>query len=226
MVGTYDSLEEYKKDREIIQGNFESIVKNKNFKAALKQAVESGKYDDYKKVFKEISYILHPFKSLINNEAEFQAVLHGLFSSYSDDNIKVITEFQIGGGEKLDMMMVVQVVGKEHPPIGIELKFAKEGKLNSKIKEAESQLERYQKGEAYKVVTDADKVKLMYAVFNKEAADENSLIKVGGEVKKEEFVEVVAKHSSDTMMSRGQQLTGNVQQPYAQKTGHSRAVSQ
>jgi hypothetical protein len=192
----------------------------------LNKAIKSGKYDDYKEVFKEISCILHPFKSLINNEAEFQAVLHGLFSSYSDDNIKVITEFQIGGGEKLDIMMVVQVVGKDHPPVGIELKFAKAGELNNKAREAENQLERYQKGEAYKVVTDADKVKLMYAVFDQGAKDENSLISIKNKssekFKEVDFVEVVAKHSSDTML----QPTGNVQQPAAQRAGHSRVVNQ
>lgn len=147
--------------------------------------------------------------------------MHGLFSSYSDNNIKVITEFQIGGGE---IMMFVQVVGKECPPIGIELKFAKEKELNKKVKEADDQLERYKKGEAYKVVTDADKFGLMYAVFDADAADKDSLIKVGGEPQKEKFVEVIAKHSSDTMLP-GQQPTGNVQQPAAQRAGHSQAAS-
>lgn len=226
-VKTYNSLDEYQGNGEILQGNFSLIDKNEKFKAAMKKALESGKYNDYKEVFKEISRILYPFKSLINNEAEFQAVLHGLFSSYSDDNIKVITEFQIGGGEKLDIMLIIQAIDKttEHPPVGIELKFAKKKELNNKVKEADDQLERYKKkGKAYKVVTDADKFGLMYAVFDADAADEDSLIKVGGEPQKEEFVEVIAKHSSDTMLP-GQQPTGNVQQPAAQRAGHSQAVS-
>ncbi|BET31426.1 hypothetical protein [Wolbachia pipientis] len=144
-VNTYDSLDKYKRGKEILQGNFTRIVENKKFKAALSKAIESGKYDDYKKLFEEISHILHPFKSLISNEATFQAVLHGLFSSYGEDNIKVITEFQIGGGEKLDVMLVINATDqkKEYPPVGIELKFAKKGELDKKEKDAKDQLKRY-----------------------------------------------------------------------------------
>ncbi|WP_353274729.1 hypothetical protein [Wolbachia endosymbiont (group B) of Hofmannophila pseudospretella] len=221
VVKIYPSLGKYQENRGVLQGNLLQVSQNNKFKAALKQAIESGQYDDYKRVFTEVSHMLYSFKSLINNEADFQAVLHGLFSSYSDGNIRVITEFQIGGGEKLDIMMVVQVIGKEHPPIGIELKFAKPGKLNSKIKEADDQLERYQKGEAYKVVTDANEVELMYAVFNQGATNKDDLIRIG-----DKFVDLKAKHSSDTMMSsRGSALTGNVQQSVAQKAGPSRAVN-
>lgn len=218
------TLDQYKENRDLLQGNFPSIDKNKKFKAALNKAIKSGKYNDYKEVFKEISHILNPFKSLINNEAEFQAVLHGLFSSYSDDNIKVITEFQIGGGEKLDIMLIIQAIDKttEHPPVGIELKFAKAGELDNKIIEAENQLERYQKGEAYKVVTDANKVELIYAVFDQGATNENEkdLIKVG-----DKFVSLEAKHSSDTMLLV-QQPTCNIQQPDSHQVSTSRAVNQ
>lgn len=95
----------------------------------MKEAIKSGGYGSYKKVFKEISNILYPLKSLINNEATLQALLHGLFSSYSEDNIKVITEFQLGGGEKLDIMLIIKANdrAKEYPPVGIELKYAKVG---------------------------------------------------------------------------------------------------
>ncbi|MBA8770242.1 hypothetical protein HCR16_03850 [Wolbachia pipientis] len=219
-VNTYSSLDEYKEGKEILRGNFTPIMENKKFKAALSKAIKSGKYDDYKKLFEEISRILHPFKSLINNEATFQAVLHGLFSSYGDDNIKVITEFQIGGGKKLDIMLVINATDEkeECPPVGIELKFAKKGELDKKEVEAKGQLTRYKEGEAYKVITDAGKVKLIYAVFNKDATDEGSLIKIGNE-----FVEVDVRHSS--VVALGQQ-PGNLQQPYAQQAGQSRAVNQ
>lgn len=219
-VNTYNSLDKYKRDKEILQGNFTPIMENKKFKAALSKAIKSGKYDDYKKLFEEISRILHPFKSLISNEATFQAVLHGLFSSYGDDNIKVITEFQIGGGEKLDVMLVINATDEkeEYPPVGIELKFAKKGELDKKEKEAKDQLTRYKEGEAYKVITDAGKVKLIYAVFNKGTTDEGSLIKIGNE-----FVEVDVRHSS--VVALGQQ-SGSLQQPYAQQAGQSRAVNQ
>ncbi|MGX9892643.1 hypothetical protein [Wolbachia endosymbiont of Protocalliphora sialia] len=207
-VNTYDSLDRYKRGKEILQGNFTPIVENKKFKAALSKAIKSGKYDDYKKLFEEISHTLHPFKSLISNEATFQAVLHGLFSSYGEDNIKVITEFQIGGGEKLDVMLVINATDqkKEYPPVGIELKFAKKGDLDKKEKEAKDQLTRYKEGEAYKVITDAGKVKLVYAVFNEGATDEGSLIKIS-----DEFVEVDVRHSS--VVAFGQH-PGNLQQPY------------
>ncbi|BET32751.1 MULTISPECIES: hypothetical protein [Wolbachia] len=219
-VNTYDSLDKYKRGKEILQGNFTRIVENKKFKAALSKAIESGKYDDYKKLFEEISHILHPFKSLISNEATFQAVLHGLFSSYGEDNIKVITEFQIGGGEKLDVILVINATDqkKEYPPVGIELKFAKKGELDKKEKDAKDQLKRYKEGEAYKVITDAGKVKLIYAVFNKGATDEGSLIKIGNE-----FVEVDVRHSS--VVAFGQQ-PGSLQQPYVKQAGLSRAVNQ
>ncbi|WP_419198629.1 hypothetical protein ACJZL3_04580 [Wolbachia endosymbiont of Rhagoletis cingulata] len=218
-VNTYNSLDEYKRSGEAFQGNFlPPIGQNEKFKVAMKEAIKSGGYGNYKKVFKEISNILYPFKSLINNEATFQALLHGLFSSYSEDNIKVITEFQIGGGEKLDIMLIIKATdrAKEYPPVGIELKFAKVGELNKKEKEAKDQLTRYEKGEAYKVITDADKAKLMYAVFDKGAADKDSLIKIG-----DKFVDVEVKHSSD-MMLPSQQPASNVQQPIAQQAGPSK----
>jgi hypothetical protein len=62
--------------------------------------------------------------------------------------------------------------------IGIELKFAKQGELKTKVGEAESQLQKYKEGKTYKVVTDACEVKLMYAVFNQSAQNEGDLIKV------------------------------------------------
>ncbi|WP_353286513.1 hypothetical protein [Wolbachia endosymbiont (group A) of Crataerina pallida] len=220
-VKTYNSLDEYKRGKEILQGNFTQIIGGKDFKAAFSRAIKSGEYADYKKLFEEISRILYPFKSLIKNEATFQAVLHGLFSSCSNDNIKVITEFQIGGGGKLDVMLVINATDEkgECPPVGIELKFAKVGELDKK--EAKDQLTRYEEGEAYKVITDANKAELMYAVFDEGAADKDSLIKIGGEL-----VDVEVKHSSD-MMLPSQQLASNVQQPIAQQAGPSeRAVNQ
>lgn len=219
-VTTYNSLGEYKEDREILQGNFTSIIENKEFKTAMKNAIKSGDDSNYKKVFKEISNILYPFKSLINNEATFQAVLHGLFSSYSDDNIKVITEFQIGGGEKLDMILVQASSTKEYPPIGIELKFAKKKELGKKEKEAEGQLIRYKEGGAYKIITDADRVNVMYAIFDENAEDKDSLIKTGG------FQTLPKEHSSETMLSARQHQSSNLQQPNAQQAGPSRVVNQ
>lgn len=220
-INTYDSLNEYKGNRGMLQGNFASIVKNKEFKAALNKAIKSGEYDDYKKLFEEISRVLHPFESLINNEATFQAVLHGLFSSYSDNDIKVITEFQSGSGNKVDMMLVIQATdeAKEYSPVGIELKFAEQGKLKSKEREAKDQLQRYKQGEAYKVITDSGKAKLMYAVFNKDAADINSLIKIG-----DKFLDVEVKHSSDAMLF-GKQPTGQVEESVTYQAGPSRAVN-
>ncbi|WP_246039586.1 hypothetical protein [Wolbachia endosymbiont of Carposina sasakii] len=219
-VNTYSSLEGYKEGKEILRGNFTPIVENKKFKAALSKAIKSGEYNDYKKLFEEISRILHPFKSLISNEATFQAVLHGLFSSYGEDNIKVITEFQIGGGEKLDVMLVINATDgkKEYPPVGIELKFAKKGEFDKKEKEAKGQLTRYKGGEAYKVITDADKVKLMYAIFNKATTDEDSLIKIGNN-----FVELEVTHSS--VVALNQQPGSSFQQSNVQKTVPSRVAT-
>ncbi|WP_341812359.1 hypothetical protein [Wolbachia endosymbiont (group A) of Conops quadrifasciatus] len=219
----YNSLDEYKKNGETLLGDFlPPIDKNKKLKAAFDKAIKSSQYNDYKKLFEEISRILNPLRSLIKNEATFQAVLHGLFSSYSDNDMKVITEFQSGSGNKVDMMLVIQANDgeKEYSPVGIELKFAEQGKLKSKEKEAKDQLQRYKQGEAYKVITDSGKANLMYAVFYKGAADTNSLIKIG-----DKFVDVEVKHSSDVMLF-GKQPTGQVKQSVTYQAGTSRAVNQ
>ncbi|MFT4314825.1 MAG: hypothetical protein AB3P11_07165 [Wolbachia pipientis] len=219
-VNTYNSLDKYKKSGEPFQGSFSPLIgQNNKFRTAMKEAIKSSSDGNYKKVFKEISNILHPFKSLINNEATFQAVLHGLFSSYSDDNIKVITEFQIGGGEKLDMILVQASGAKEYPPIGIELKFAKAGELSTVQAKLKLQLKSYAEGKLYKIITDADKMNIMSATFDESEKNKDSLIKT------DNFQTLLKEHSSETMLSTRQRPSSNLQQPGAQQAGPSRVVN-
>ncbi|MFP3029890.1 MAG: hypothetical protein ACEY3M_01495, partial [Wolbachia sp.] len=97
--------------------------------------------DKYKELLGKVGEGVSPFKSLIEKEAHFQAVLHGLFSHYSDIKLGespesralILTEFQTGKGKRVDMLVHgVKFAdrgsnAKEYIPIGLELKGPREG---------------------------------------------------------------------------------------------------
>lgn len=91
--------------------------------------VDLGPYGD---MFTNIGKNLFSVKSLITSEAYFAAVLSGLLNSYSDIEfdqgdfkINVRPEFQVGGGERIDLF--INVMSKNPTDsdvlIGLELKY-------------------------------------------------------------------------------------------------------
>lgn len=142
----------------------------------------------YTGFFLKISEGIFPFKSLIKSESNVQAVLHGFFNYYSDlkleetpENIElVLTEFQIGGGGRIDMM--IQGIGdspqgsKEYIPVGLELKY---GSLSGKKKiYLHNQMDRYEHGAAIKAITESTKVVIMGIAFNEKSSDPTTLFEV------------------------------------------------
>ncbi|MFP3022857.1 MAG: hypothetical protein ACEY3K_08085, partial [Wolbachia sp.] len=141
--------------------------------------------DKYKELLGKVGEGVSPFKSLIEKEAHFQAVLHGLFSHYSDiklgdspeNRALVLTEFQTGKGKRVDMLVHgVKFAdqgsnAKEYIPIGLELKGPREGKEADALKkEANKQItDEYKEGVTYKTLTDGDKVACVGVVFDKKA---------------------------------------------------------
>ncbi len=116
--------------------------------------VDLGPYGD---MFTSIGISLFPIKSLITNEAYFAAMLSGLLNSYSDIEfsqgdfkINVRSEFQVGGGERIDLF--INVMSKNPADsdvlIGFELKYGDGrvtiGSMERKLEKAEKvQLRRY-----------------------------------------------------------------------------------
>lgn len=136
----------------------------------------------HKRLFQAISNVLFPLKWVVNRnnaqEVGFHSVLHGLF--YTCNNpARIIIEFQLGGGEKIDLVLLrsVESEGDVHP-IGIELKFAGMGELNGRKQEANNQLDSYFECRGYKRITDGDTVVLSYAIWNDRAQRPDTLISV------------------------------------------------
>ncbi|KHO02170.1 hypothetical protein JS61_08070 (plasmid) [Rickettsia felis] len=116
--------------------------------------VDLGPYSD---MFTNIGKNLFSVKSLITNEAYFEAVLSGLLNSYSDIEfnqgdfkINVRPEFQVGGGERIDLF--INVMSKNPADsdvlIGLELKYgdgrATVDSMERTLEQAEKvQLRRY-----------------------------------------------------------------------------------
>lgn len=192
-VNSYDNLDNYnKKKTQSFSGEFAKLDIDVNkLKNMLDNAVDkkgtgtqSDNAEHYKKLFTEVSSTVFPIKEMINNEIDFQAILHGLFMYYSDSQmsggskkrIGVIPEVQSGSGKRIDIGVIG---GKEFT--GIELKFSEtqgiaDG-LTKKAKEAESQLDRYKKQpNNVKSLTDSERAKMFWAVFHKGASTRESLI--------------------------------------------------
>lgn len=182
--------------------------------------------NQYKELFGKIGEIVYPIKSLIGRESEFQGLLEGIFKYYSDTKLAegsenrelVLTEFQTGGGGRIDML--VQAIGpsnygmKEYTPIGLELKYDNGIKLSARtikrqqdkkiqkllltFKEQsvvknllDEQMDRYAKGAAIKSITDGNKIGIMGIVFNGQAQESSKLL-----LTTNKFLEVDMVHSS------------------------------
>lgn len=146
-----------------------------------------------KNFFKEISKIIFPFRNLIKNEYDFQAVLDGIFCTYSDkysNESIVLTEYQTGLGNRIDMI----INKKRHPIIGLELKIIKEAsKAKEMLETAEKQIKKYKKSVNYKVLDDAiiNKTEFISVVFIRNPSSAEKLIKCG-----ENTIPVEIKRSS------------------------------
>lgn len=145
--------------------------------------------ENYKSLLEIIGVSVYNFKSLIIKEAHFQAVLHGLFDYHSDIKSKegvrelVLTEFQTGAGDRIDM--IIQIIGsskeniskyKEYVPVGLELKYISGTFSENQENELKAQMSRYADGKAIKAITDGRKIAVIGVVFSKNAPDGNSLI--------------------------------------------------
>ena len=133
-------------------------------------------------MFQAISNVLFPLRWVVNRdnvrEAGFHSILHGLFYACSNPS-RVIIEFQLGGGQKVDLVLLRSVEARDGiHPIVIELKFASAGELQRKIVEANAQLGDYFNARGYKRITDGDTVVLTYAIFNDRAQRPDTLISV------------------------------------------------
>ncbi|WP_341823835.1 hypothetical protein [Wolbachia endosymbiont (group A) of Agelastica alni] len=203
-------------------GNFLKIPNSDELKVKFDQAITSqhatssdGKdlLPDYKRLLTEIADAIYPIKDLITNEARLQAILNGLFSSYSDLKLQetssktvIIPEFQVGAGGRVDM--VIQGIGpspqgaKEYTPVALEFKLIdknldEEGMKKEVDKLTKEQNIRYAKGAALKAITDSDKMLFMGVVVNVKAKDKNSLILMS-----DKFVPALVVHSSIDIAKR------------------------
>lgn len=125
------------------------------------------------------------FVSMINSENRFKAFLDGLLTGLSDLDkdrvIAVLTEFQVGEGKRIDIM--IQVVDnntpndkdkikelKESVSMGLELKFS------NTTKGADSQIEGYARCQNIKSITEGNNVAFIVVSFNKKAGSKDKLI--------------------------------------------------
>ncbi|WP_265032677.1 PD-(D/E)XK nuclease domain-containing protein [Wolbachia endosymbiont (group A) of Sicus ferrugineus] len=150
--------------------------------------------------------------SIISSENRFKAFLDGLFTGLSDLDkdrvIAVLTEFQVGEGGRVDIM--VQVVDNENPDekkkmeelkesvsVGFELKYSETTKevASEKLKEANNQIEGYARSQNIKSITEGDKVAFIGVVFNSNADKRDNLILVS-----EKFIVAGVPHSSIEIM--------------------------
>ncbi|WP_264338379.1 hypothetical protein [Wolbachia endosymbiont (group A) of Cheilosia soror] len=130
-------------------------------------------------LFQEISNVLFPLRrALVTNEHEFQAFLHGIFYALGNP-AKVIIEFQLERGRRIDLVLSKSVERVDTHPIGIELKFANTGgQVQQRMAEANQQLQEYAQCRGCVRVTDGDRMVLSGAVFNNGAQGPNTLISV------------------------------------------------
>lgn len=201
-------------------GSFFKIPNSDELKGKLDQAITSQHASDgevslqaYKALLTEVADKIYPIKDLITNEARLQAILNGLFSSYSDLKLQetssktvIIPEFQVGAGGRVDM--VIQGIGpspqgaKEYTPVALEFKLIdknldEEGMKKEVDKLTKEQNIRYAKGAALKTITDGDKMFFMGVVVNVKAKDKNSLI-----LTSDELVPALVVHSSIDITKR------------------------
>ncbi|RDD34743.1 putative transposase [Wolbachia endosymbiont of Cylisticus convexus] len=142
----------------------------------------------HQNLFQEISNVLFPLleqnaipplgQSLVTNEHEFQAFLHGIFYALGNP-AKVIIEFQLERGRRIDLVLSRSVERVDTHPIGIELKFANTGgQVQQRMAEANQQLQEYAQCRGCVRVTDGDRMVLSGVVLNDGAQGPNTLISV------------------------------------------------
>ncbi|WP_265034096.1 ankyrin repeat domain-containing protein [Wolbachia endosymbiont (group B) of Phalera bucephala] len=207
-------------DQQFTDGKFIEIPNSDELKAKFDQAITSQHASDgevslqaYKVLLTEVADTIYPIKDLITNEARLQAILNGLFSSYSDLKLQetsaktvIIPEFQVGAGGRVDM--VIQGIGpspqgaKEYTPIALEFKLIGKNLNQDQLKQEVDKLTkeqniRYAKGAALKAITDSDKMFFMGVVVNVKAKDKNSLI-----LTSDKFVPALVVHSSIDIAKR------------------------
>lgn len=203
----YSSLQEYNNGAERFQGTFKEVPYPNGLKETFDKAldIQSLSIRGYSRLLEKIGEGIFPFKSLVNKEAHFQGILHGVFSYYSDLKLQesqetralVLTEFQTGRGERIDMLVHgIKFVAQggnaeEHTPIGLELKASRQGKgAQALLREANDQInEEYKEGVTYKTLTDGDEVKFIGVVFDKGSNNPNKLI-LTSRTAKEGFIPV------------------------------------
>ncbi|WP_179947478.1 OTU domain-containing protein, partial [Wolbachia endosymbiont of Cylisticus convexus] len=208
------SLEQYnERGVDKFQGTFKNVPYPNELKETFDKALDaqSSSVNEYNRLLEKIGEGIFPFKTLVNKEAHFQGILHGVFSYYSDLKLQespetralVLTEFQTGRGERIDMLVHgIKFVAQggnaeEYTPIGLELKTSRQGKgAQALSREANNQIdEKYKKGVTYKTLTDGDEVKFIGVVFDKGSKDPSKLI-LTSRTNEEGFISVDVIHSS------------------------------
>ncbi|WP_425385077.1 hypothetical protein [Wolbachia endosymbiont (group B) of Schoenobius gigantella] len=186
-VETFDSPADYLRDRgnQPFQGELLRIGGVDNVHRAANVMMNTGWANEdpgsHERLYQAISNVLYPLRWVVNRdnarEAGFHAILHGLF--YTCDNpARVISEFQVGGGGKLDLVLsrALGRKGGTHP-VGKELKFAATGaEVQAREREADDQLADYENRRGFDRVTDGNKIILSYAVLNDQAQAPNTFI--------------------------------------------------
>ncbi|WP_353287622.1 OTU domain-containing protein [Wolbachia endosymbiont (group B) of Gerris lacustris] len=242
----YNSLQEYNNGADRFQGTFKEVPYPSKLKETFDQALDaqSLSIDEYNKLLEKIGEGIFPFKSLVNKEAHFQGILNGVFSYYSDLKLQespetralVLTEFQTGGGERIDMLVHgIKFVAQdgnaeEYTPIGLELKTSRQGKgAQALLREANDQInEEYKEGVTYKTLTDGDEVKFIGVVFDKGSNNPNKLI-LTSRTAEEGFIPVGVVHSSVHMLpacSKGKKREpSSPEYPLSKKPRRERSVN-
>src|SRR6266576_2322744 len=144
----------------------------------------------YEVLFNEISRLLSPLlngnRLLVNNEAKFQALLRGIFQS-CDNPAKVIIEFKLQRGRKIDLVLSQSAENGNTHPIGVELKYARTAEqVERKRVEADQQLGEYESCGGCQRITGGDAMVLLYAILNAVGQGQN-LISIGGLRETSEF---------------------------------------
>ncbi|GHM58178.1 MAG: hypothetical protein sL5_06130 [Candidatus Mesenet longicola] len=220
----YNSLQEYNNGADRFQGTFKEVPYPNELKETFDKALDaqSSSINEYNRLLEKIGEGIFPFKALVNKEAHFQGILHGVFSYYSDLKLQespetralVLTEFQTGRGERIDMLVhgiKFAAQGRnaeEYTPIGLELKASRQGKgAQALVREANDQInEEYKEGVTYKTLTDGDEVKFIGVVFDKGSNNPNKLI-LTSRTNREGFIPVEVVHSSVHMLPTVEQCS-------------------
>ena len=160
---------DYQLDQEKLR---KQIVETQDRNRSKRVEVDLGDYDGLFRVINRFVCIHKQiFDRLILNENEFKAFLDGLLTGLGnldkDRIVSVLTEFQIGGGGRADMMVqVVDASSRDSVSVGFELKY---GNL---LEQAERDIKRdLDENASIKSITDGDKAAFIGITFNKNDSD-------------------------------------------------------